>query len=271
MGCAPYHVPPNTLPRTPTVPLTYIMVIVPPGCSPGDTLRVEDPRTRELISVLVPNPCSPGARLRVDLPPMPTVVNGIKITASELERLKLRGVHLPPGAWWFDNKCGAYGRMGGPAVGYIQTRVDVGGPMSRNCSRGNTGVFLNGRHCHRLDVANWKNLVGPCFPGWYTLDWDGNNFNALTGQWLNNVRHAMRERLAPPNIPGLEDWTRELTQEMVTAATEEAVRGLMENSDYIAAFCSQYGGHGLEFFNMWRETIFNQGWAPWTLPFQPFS
>jgi len=62
-------------------------------------------------------------------------------------------VRIPPARYWYDRVSGAWGLEGGPAQGQVQAGMQVGGPLRADASKGNTGVFVNGRQLHALDVA----------------------------------------------------------------------------------------------------------------------
>ncbi|HEU0204264.1 MAG TPA: hypothetical protein VFR86_27955 [Burkholderiaceae bacterium] len=75
-------------------------------------------------------------------------------------------VPIQPGRYWYDPVSGAWGIEGGPMAGQIHAGLRLGGPLRRDASRGNTGVFVNGRELHRLDVAALQRCV-PVIPGRY--------------------------------------------------------------------------------------------------------
>ena len=80
-------------------------------------------------------------------------INGAKVEGSELEKLEKRFHFLiPPGSYWYDKRSGAWGMQGGPTLGIAQAGIVVGAPMQRDASNGNSGVIVNGRDLHRLDV-----------------------------------------------------------------------------------------------------------------------
>jgi hypothetical protein len=83
---------------------------------------------------------------------------------SALERAY--GVPIRPGRYWYDAVSGAWGLEGGPAAGQIHPGLRLGGPMWRQASHGNTGVVVNGRELHRLDVLALQRCT-PVIPGRY--------------------------------------------------------------------------------------------------------
>lgn len=84
---------------------------------------------------------------------------------------------VPPGRYWYDAMSGGAGVMGGPAAAYLGPGLSLGGTMPANASGGGdgrtTGVFVNGRELHPLDVAGLKQY-GPVWPGRYWWDRFGN-------------------------------------------------------------------------------------------------
>jgi hypothetical protein len=82
------------------------------------------------------------------------------------------GVVLPPGRYWYDTVSGAWGVEGGPVAGKILPGLGLGGPLRADASNGHTGVFVNGRELHPLDVAALQRCVA-VVPGRYWLTADG--------------------------------------------------------------------------------------------------
>lgn len=82
------------------------------------------------------------------------VVNGVPLEESARKSFEQKyGVPIKPGRYWYDNVSGVSGREGGPGAGQIHAGLQLGGPLRRNASKGHTGVIVNGREFHALDVA----------------------------------------------------------------------------------------------------------------------
>jgi hypothetical protein len=82
------------------------------------------------------------------------VVNGVPLKESVHKSLEREyGVPIKPGRYWYDNVSGVWGREGGPGAGQIHAGLKLGGPIRRDASKGHTGVIVNGRELHALDVA----------------------------------------------------------------------------------------------------------------------
>src|SRR4051812_6302335 len=75
---------------------------------------------------------------------------------TELRRLESVLGPVPAGRYWYDPMSGGAGVMGGPAAAYLGPGLALGGPLPANASGGGdgriTGVFINGRELHPLDV-----------------------------------------------------------------------------------------------------------------------
>ena len=71
-------------------------------------------------------------------------------TRMALERTY--GVPVAAGRYWYDAFSGVWGMEGGPAQGQIHPGLQLGGPLRADASGGDTGVFVNGRQLHRLEV-----------------------------------------------------------------------------------------------------------------------
>jgi hypothetical protein len=94
-------------------------------------------------------------------------VNHVRLderTRQSLERAY--GVPVAPGRYWYDRISGVWGIEGGPAQGQIHPGLQLGGPLRPDASRGDTGVFVNGRQLHQLDVAALRRCT-QVFPGRY--------------------------------------------------------------------------------------------------------
>jgi hypothetical protein len=95
------------------------------------------------------------------------VVNRVVLDAPTRQALERNyGVPIQPGRYWYDPVSGVWGLEGGPAAGQIHPGLRLGGPMWQQASRGNTGVVVNGRELHRLDVAALQRCT-PVIPGRY--------------------------------------------------------------------------------------------------------
>ena len=98
------------------------------------------------------------------------VVNGVTVpndTIASLERAYR--VPIRPGAYWYDKTSGLWGIEGGPLMGQIVPNLDLGGPLKAKASKGDTGVFINGRELPLPEVMFLRQL-GPVMPGRYWLN-----------------------------------------------------------------------------------------------------
>jgi hypothetical protein len=122
--------------------------------------------------------------------------NGDALTPRQLvtlEALERRyAARLPDGAYWYDNRTGAMGLWNGPAFGIVPAGLGLGGPMPPNCSGGETGVFVNGRELHPLDVASLSR-IGPVYRGRYWMNAYG-DFGFENGPILGNMIALMNRR-----------------------------------------------------------------------------
>lgn len=88
------------------------------------------------------------------------LVNGVPLDAQTKGALeRAYAVPINPGRYWYDTVSGVWGYEGGPGVGQIHPGLRLGGPLRRDASRGNTGVVVNGRELHPLDVAALQRCV----------------------------------------------------------------------------------------------------------------
>jgi hypothetical protein len=95
------------------------------------------------------------------------VVNAVALDAPTRQALeRAYGVPLVPGRYWYDPVSGVWGLEGGPAAGQIHPGLRLGGALRRDASRGHTGVIVNGRELHPMDVASLQRCVR-VIPGRY--------------------------------------------------------------------------------------------------------
>jgi|KBSMisStandDraft_5_1062788.scaffolds.fasta_scaffold14354_4 hypothetical protein len=94
-------------------------------------------------------------------------VNGARLEDSARQSLERGyGVPIKPGRYWYDSVSGVWGLDGGPAEGQIHPGLRLGGTLKRDASKGRTGVIVNGRELHALDVAALQRCV-TVIPGRY--------------------------------------------------------------------------------------------------------
>jgi hypothetical protein len=94
-------------------------------------------------------------------------VNGVRLEDRTRQALEQAyGVPVKPGRYWYDAFSGVWGVEGGPAQGQIHPGLQLGGPLRADASGGDSGVFVNGRQLHRLDVAALRRCT-QVIPGRY--------------------------------------------------------------------------------------------------------
>jgi len=102
-------------------------------------------------------------------------VNGVRIAPETLAALEDQyGLRVVAGRYWYDAASGAAGAMGGPTAAFLLPGIAIGGPLAADASRGDTGVFVNGRELPASDLAGLEGLVGPIADGRYFIDALGN-------------------------------------------------------------------------------------------------
>jgi hypothetical protein len=101
-------------------------------------------------------------------------VNGAKLNRKTIQTLEAYyGVRLQSGHFWYDRVSGLWGFEGGPSMGQIMPALNLGGSLKRNASGGNTGVFINDRELHYLEVQYLRSIFGTVIPGRYWLSSQG--------------------------------------------------------------------------------------------------
>lgn len=134
------------------------------GAQPTDTGRFEQSALPSPQTQLAPHPSG-------------VTINGQSLTTDDLSWLgSAYGLEVEAGDYWYDPISGAWGYWGGPTVGFLQPYMELGyAPL--NASGGGTGVVLNGRELHPVDLAGLQQLLGFIYPGSYWLDAYGNYGN----------------------------------------------------------------------------------------------
>ena len=105
-------------------------------------------------------------------------VNGERLSEETISALKqIHGipptVPIEPGRYWYDPMSGLWGVEGGPAMGQLLPELRVGGRLQADASNGRTGVYINGRQLHQLEVQYLQRLFGYVIPGRYWLTAQG--------------------------------------------------------------------------------------------------
>ena len=114
-------------------------------------------------------------------------INNEQLTDEDVKCLEqMVKMQVQDGAYWYDNSSGAWGVQGGPVTGFIHSGLNLGGPLRSNASNGNTGVFINGRQLHVIDVMGLQKFC-PVYPGRYWVDGQG-NFGYEGGPTLGNLQ-----------------------------------------------------------------------------------
>jgi hypothetical protein len=101
------------------------------------------------------------------------VINGERISLEMLRAYEQRyRVHVADGAYWYDGFSGAWGVQGGPTVGFIAPGLAIGGKLRSDASHGKTGVYVNGRQLHWMDVLALQQIIR-VLPGRFWVDANG--------------------------------------------------------------------------------------------------
>ena len=163
-----------------------------------DEMNTEPASYPGSLPPIIPQTASPGAQASPATPPGRSLVfNGVALTADQVSWLEsMCRAHIPDGAYWYDNLCGAWGWQGGPCAGFIQPGLNLGGPLRPDASNGNTGVFINGRQLHFQDVVALQQFA-PVQPGRFWVDAQANfgyEGGPLAGNLLLLAQAAARAR-----------------------------------------------------------------------------
>ncbi len=98
-------------------------------------------------------------------------VNGVALTQQEIVSYQIQ---VPAGRYWYDAVSGLWGQEGGPNLGQMVPGLDLGGALKADASGKGSGVFINGREIHAIEVLQLMEYFGgPIQAGRYWLQADG--------------------------------------------------------------------------------------------------
>jgi hypothetical protein len=101
----------------------------------------------------------------------PVTVNRVVLAPETVAALEARyRTRLLRGDFWYDTVSGLWGVWGGPPLGIIEAGLALGGPLPSDASGGRSGVFVNGRELHDLEVLALWQRIGQVVPGRYWMD-----------------------------------------------------------------------------------------------------
>lgn len=124
------------------------------------------------------------------------VINDVRIPDSRLATMERQyRTRIPDGQYWYDKMSGAWGLKGGPTAGFTLAGLELGSPLKADASNGTTGVFINGRQLHVMDVLGLQQLLGQVYQGRYWVDAYG-NAGLEGGPALVNLVMVARSRAA---------------------------------------------------------------------------
>lgn len=122
--------------------------------------------------------------------------NGKPLSDAELQEIERKyRFAVPDGRYWYDPVCGAWGFEGGPQCGVAVAGLAYGGPLRADASGGNTGVFVNGRELHAIDISLLASLVGAVIPGRWSVD-AGGNFGPDGWPKIGNIYALVQSRMS---------------------------------------------------------------------------
>jgi hypothetical protein len=129
-------------------------------------------------------------------------MNGVAVPAEQLRTYEQRfRIRISPGDYWYDRICGAWGIFGGPALGFAPPGLEWGGKLRADASGGNTGIFVNGRELHPIDVMLLRQIT-VVIPGRYWLDANG-NYGFEGGPMLGNFVALIQSAGKPTRREGI--------------------------------------------------------------------
>jgi hypothetical protein len=103
------------------------------------------------------------------------VVNDVELSSETVQALQqIYPVEIAPGRYWYDRVSGAWGLDGEPVAGQMLAGLELGGPLREDASRGDAGVFINGRQITLGEKAFLEQLCQTqVVPGRYWILFNG--------------------------------------------------------------------------------------------------
>jgi hypothetical protein len=128
-------------------------------------------------------------------------VNRVRLGDQQVAQLeRLYRVRVADGRYWYDARSGAWGVWGGPALGVMHPGLALGAPLPASASGGGsggvTGVFVNGRELHPLDVMALRQITPVVLPGRYWVDASGTGGREGGPAYFNLYAMAAQARAA---------------------------------------------------------------------------
>jgi hypothetical protein len=130
------------------------------------------------------------------------VVNGVALDAQAQRAIEsYYRTQLRAGHYWYDHVSGLWGEIGGPSQGQIEPRLKLGRRLDPRASVGAqvgiTGVFVNGREIHPIELAQLQRLFGPVRRARYWLNAHGiGGYEGGAAQWNLRATAIAQQRSA---------------------------------------------------------------------------
>lgn len=178
----PPAVPPTTPSRpapTPSLPSAPGTPVVEPATPPAPP-----PATPVAPAPASPPPAILPARGMPETTDRPSVsretsistgvfVNQKELTSEQMADLKrIYGTAPPVGRYWYDPRSGLIGVWGFEAAGQLSPGHSFG-PLLPDSSRGNTGIFINGRQTNLAEAQFSGQILGSLIQGQWWMDSNG--------------------------------------------------------------------------------------------------
>ncbi len=100
----------------------------------------------------------------------PIFVNGAELEKHQGRALIILYGQIPAGNYWYDPISGLWGEIGGPSKGQFLPHMGLGGDLDPQASGGGTGIYVNGREIHALELNNLQERYGEIQPGRYWMN-----------------------------------------------------------------------------------------------------
>jgi hypothetical protein len=120
-------------------------------------------------------------------------VNQKELTPQQMTELRQTYGSAPPaGRYWYDPRSGIYGVWGYQAAGQLRPGHSFG-PLLPDSSRGNTGVFINGRQVDQDEAKFSSAILGSFVPGNWWMDSNADFGQVGSPIPVGNMRVAIQQ------------------------------------------------------------------------------